>query len=100
MQASAMVIMRFFQYRKLVMMQKSWFESNAIRSKGGLRARGHSVVPVNMLELNASRLSYRKSLANLKRNIQVRCYIQYLRSVIVASRLPIFLSATTKSFKR
>ena len=51
------------------MLQKTWFE----RTPAGRGHRGHSTLPLNMSDLNATRLSYKKSLANLKRVMQASC---------------------------
>jgi hypothetical protein len=64
--ASAIVIIRFYQYRKLALLQKTWFD----KKRG--RSRGHSTLPLNMHELRASRISYKRSLANLKLVLQAR----------------------------
>jgi hypothetical protein len=71
--ASALVIIRFYQYRKLALLQQTWFAKNDSASASG-RSRGrHGAMAINMAELRASRISYKKSLANLKNIVQALC---------------------------
>ena len=70
--ASAFVIVRFYQYRKLALLQQTWFANNGSASAAG-RSRGRrGAMAINMTELNACRVSYKKSLANLKSIMQAR----------------------------
>jgi hypothetical protein len=69
--ASALVILRFYQYRKLALLQQTWFKKQSPVAGSGRRGRSIAMA-INMSELSACRVNYKKSLANLKRVMQAR----------------------------